>query len=249
MLDLSSIPNNLLSKEAELFSSLKKLMSIQLSIPSELKDRLENFLHENFSESEIFVESDKYFYRARIHEFNQKNSFIEEKMGAPPKEKSSLGRIQFAGNSVLYTAKEVDTAIAEVRPSVGSRLTIAKFYPNKDTKIRILDLTKYKSLENIVSPSELIIKITALLSAMNFSEKEFSKQVHPDDQRRYLDTIYITKILRDKGFDGIAYKSLLNHGGLNYAFFTPACLTCKLGTEVLEVTSLKLTHKHIFFSD
>jgi hypothetical protein len=180
-----------------------------------------------FVHGEEIVNSDFAFYRARIHEFDRDEAFPRDEMGTPPKHKTNQGRIQPQGQPVLYTATDADTAIAETRPSVESLLTVGEFRPNGGEHIRVLNLTRHQKLSECIGTSSIdYTKLNNILKSVYFSQREFSRQLHADQPGRYLDTIYISQLIREKGFDGVAYKSLLHEGGVNYAFFTPEKLSC-----------------------
>jgi hypothetical protein len=131
MFDISKLPNHKRSHEAHLLHEIREHAYLTVTVPEELKKKLEEALAYYFENSSEVVDSKGRFYRTRIHEFDQVTSYKLDEMGAPPKECASLGRIQLARNSVLYTSAEIETAIAEVRPSVGCNLTIATFSPKK----------------------------------------------------------------------------------------------------------------------
>lgn len=246
MLNLNKYPEFKLSREAHLFHAIRSAAQLQVAVPDDLRRKLDEALDLLFSASQETVLTDRTFYRARVHNFEQVQAFGAEAMGAPPSEKASLGRVQLAGHAVLYTATEPETAISETRPAVGSVLSIAEFSPRSGEEIFVLNLTKHSQLGVINDPDDpgelnaWMQRVTRLIKAMSFSEREFSRQAHPNDPDRYLDTIYIAQVIRAKGFDGIAYRSLLNKDGVNYAFFTPERLECKAQISIRKVTSVKI---------
>ncbi len=81
-------------------------------------------------------------FRARLANSEQKvkeilkNPILE--LGSPPKEKAIAGRMNPVGISVFYGAFSEDTAIAEVRPSVGSWVIAGCFRTLR--KLRLLNL-------------------------------------------------------------------------------------------------------------
>lgn len=238
--DLDKIPEHLRTSEALLFHQLREQACLTINVPKELQGEVEKYLSELFSHAEEIVNSDFLFYRARCHEFDQREAFPIYQMGAPPKHKTSQGRIQHQGQPVLYTATDADTAIAETRPSVDSLLTVGEFCPNCGESIRVLNLTRHQKFSDCFGTSSIDTnKLSNILKSVNFSQREFSRQAHSDQPGRYLDTIYISQLIREKGFDGVAYKSLLNEGGVNYAFFTPEKLSCT-ETWVCKVTSVQV---------
>ncbi|WP_374259070.1 RES family NAD+ phosphorylase [Aquabacterium sp.] len=241
MLDLSEldkIPEYQRSLEGQLFHSLRLQAALQVSVPDDLREKVEIQLEALFSTADEQIDGSRKFFRARIHEYDQIGAFEKDKMGAPPESKASLGRVQLAGQSTLYTAIKAETAIAEVRPSVGSQVSVAEFSVQQGCLLRVLNLTRYEGLLD-KGPDGFTQQITKIHKAMSFSEREFSRQAHPNDPAKYLDTIYITQLIREKGFDGIAYRSLLHKGGVNYAFFSPDSLECVSDPVVWTVKSVE----------
>lgn len=238
MLDLHKIPEHLRSTEGHLFHSLRQQAALQVSVPDELREKVEAQLARLFSDAGEHIYDSRRFYRARIHDYDQVSPFEKDKMGPPPEAKATLGRVQLAGQSMLYTATTAETAIAEVRPSFGSQLSVAEFSVLQANLLRVLNLTRYEGILD-KGPYGFTQQITKIHKAMSFSEREFSRQTHPNDPAKYLDTIYITQLIREKGFDGIAYRSLLHKGGMNYAFFSPDNLECVSDSVVWTVKSVE----------
>lgn len=239
MLDPSKIPEHQRSEEAFIFHTLRQTAALKVSVSEALRQKVDDALGTLFSDAIEQIDDARKFYRARIHEYNQTTPFTKDKMGSPPEGLASLGRVQLAGQSMLYTATSVETAIAEVRPASGSHVSVSEFSAHPGCPLWVLNLTKYGSLKLDEGPDAFFQHIQYITKAMRFSEREFSRQVHAGDPARYLDTIYIAQLIREQGFDGIAYRSLLNKGGVNYSFFNPGCLTCKSEPIVWQVRSVK----------
>lgn len=238
--DIEKTPDYLRSEEGYLFHALREQACLTVKVPEKLRQKIEGYLCELFIHAEEIVNSDFSFYRARLHDLGQDEAFPRDQIGAPPRHKTSQGRIQPQGQPVLYTATDADTAIAETRPSVESLLTVGEFHPNCGEYIRVLNLTRHQKFSDCIGTSAIdYTKLNNILKSVYFSQREFSRQLHADQPGRYLDTIYISQLIREKGFDGVAYKSLLREGGVNYAFFTPEKLSCA-ETSVYKVTSVQV---------
>lgn len=215
------------SKEATLFHAIRQEACLTVTISEELEQKIDRHLDDLLLYTEDFVDSDSIFYRARLHELDQNEKFSLDQMGAPPGNKTNQGRIQPKGQRVLYTATDVDTAIAELRPATGSLLTVGEFRLNKGDRLRIFNLTKHQPFAECFTASAIDQNLwEKICRSMRFSQREFSRQVHTDTTGRYLDTIYISQRIQKIGFDGVAYKSLLNEDGVNYAFFAHEKLSC-----------------------
>ena len=82
-------------------------------------------------------------YRARVFHVgeNLEPALVRPdiEIGPPPYAKAKAGRMNAAGISVFYGATNAETAIAEVRPPVGSRVITARFEIIRP--VRLLDLS------------------------------------------------------------------------------------------------------------
>lgn len=229
MLYLDSVPAHLRSPESALFHLMRKVLSGNQEMPDKTYREIESYLVDFFSSSVEKIDGSRIFYRARINKPEGYERLKIENMGAPPKEIARLGRAQNSGESVLYTANDYKTAIAETRPSHGNIVSVAEF-STKDHSLNIINLTKFRSIYDS-SLEEFTQNLSRLTSLMRFSEKEFSSQSEDHCMGKYLDTAYISRAIRNAGFDGVSYRSLLTNCGVNYAFFNPDSLFCKKDPE------------------
>ncbi|MBE7123673.1 RES family NAD+ phosphorylase [Bacillus cereus] len=157
-------------------------------------------------------------YRARIGYFDSTDALY-----APPESKIlRSGRANPIGIRVLYSAINVDTAIAEVRPWKSSKITIASVTPTSE--LHLVDLTNIKSkIENILkSPFNFKQNIYKELDALYFLsslDEVLSKPIDPNiSELEYIPSQYLTEFIKSLGYDGVIYSSSLGTGE-NYAFF------------------------------
>lgn len=137
------------------------------------------------------------------------------------------GRANPAGIPVLYLGTTEQTVISEVRPWIGSQVSVAQFKLLRTLKA--LNLTKGhgKSAFAEVGFAHLFDKkrITA-------EEKEkavwmeidnaFSEPVTAaDDAAEYAPTQMLAELFRDIGYDALIYKSRFGEKGYNIAVFDP----------------------------
>jgi len=156
-------------------------------------------------------------YRARINTTDE--ILAKERMGKPPYKKASQGRANPIGISYLYVASNEKTAISEIRPHKGDKVTVAKI--NLPTNFRLFDL---RSAKNHLSPFDFsdnvleeLYKDIDLLE--RFSE-ELSKPVLPREAHlEYLSSQYLSELIKHNGFDGLIYKSSVGDG-YNIVIFT-----------------------------
>ncbi len=223
--------------EIKIPTDLDKLLEIRekINISFTVDDKTKNFIKEFLG---LFntkkISQNEYFYRARIHEYNQEQQYPPTQMGAPPAEKSKIGRAQPAGVSYLYTADSAETAIAEVKPFLGAHISIGKFSPKEEL-----------SLLNIIPRSVTIEdhkKSTGLqevINQLNFSQRFYSRPFHPEDPKQYWDTIFVAQTIKNEGYDGFVFESLQKRGGWNFVFFEEEKLEC-LEVEEKEVKKINI---------
>jgi hypothetical protein len=174
-------------------------------------------------------------------------------MGAPPKQLAKAGRLNSEGIPFLYLATKIDTAVSEVRPWIGSELTIGFFKILSD--LRIVDTSNDKpkyffSLYEFVNPNGQDFDIRKRpIDSYTSAEKEeyiwgdinsaFSRPISPSDSPlKYLPTQYLSEKLKTEGYDGIAYKSSLSSEGYNVALFDPQKAKCT-GCRMYEIKQVK----------
>lgn len=154
-------------------------------------------------------------YRAR--EFQSEESLYEALMypdielGPPPPSRAIEGRMSANGISMFYGATNVDVAIAEIRPAVGSRVIVANFDIIKN--LRLLDVVKLQSalpVDSLFKPSQKrILEKRKFISSLS---KLISAPVMPADQSTdYLITQaisdYLSGLRSPTSIDGIIYNS------------------------------------------
>lgn len=174
-------------------------------------------------------------------------------MGPPPKHLARAGRLNSEGIPYLYLATKTDTAVAEVRPWIGSELTIGFFKILSDLKI--VDTSNDKprstlSLYEFANPNGEAFDMRKRPShSYTSAEKEeyvwgeinsaFSRPISPSDSPlKYLPTQYLSEKLKTEGYDGVAYKSSLSQEGYNIALFDPQKAKC-VGCRMYEIKRVK----------
>ncbi|MBQ7504946.1 MAG: RES family NAD+ phosphorylase [Ruminococcus sp.] len=125
--------------------------------------------------------------------YNSKNSFV------PPFEKTSDMRANYKYIPYLYCANHPYTSIVEVRPRLGSRVSIATLQVKEE--ITLLDFTLHNMSRKM---SEAKINLFSDLSYL------FSKPIEFEDVTLdYIPTQYIAEYAKNLGYDGIAFESSL----------------------------------------
>jgi RES domain-containing protein len=130
----------------------------------------------------------------------------------PLRDRAHEGRVNPKGIPCLYMATDPDTAMMEVRPWAGSVLTLAQLILLRD--ITVVDCTIETHFE-LPAPSQ------QQLESNNWYvlNEAFSYPVtRNDDVADYAPTQYLADVFRNKGYDGILYKSSFGDGK-NLALF------------------------------
>lgn len=195
----------------------------------------EKFLEIVLETSEQFAETipcGSKFWRAQIG-LDEKKSKRDKLFVHPPyrmkprRGKAPEGRANPKGIPYLYLAEKGETAIAEVRPWVGSYVSVSKFRICKD--IKVINFTgakfesqKYQHLE--IPPWDLMYRKEPEPAVRNDIvwvdiNNAFAKPVTPNDELAdYAPTQIIAEYLKEANIDGIVYKSSLGPGS-NIALF------------------------------
>lgn len=170
-------------------------------------------LMENLVSAEVPAE----FYRARL--MKGATALPLNEMGAPPADIASDGRANPIGIRYLYLADDVDTAIAEVKPSKGALVSLAAFSVVAGKSLKLIDLTDPRLT---ISPFRVTSAVADVRASMSFLEvlgEELSVPTQPHRATRdYLASQYLCELIKVSGYDGVIYRSSLAPGR-NFAFF------------------------------
>lgn len=158
------------------------------------------------------------WYRARIQ--SEDGTFQIDKMGAPPKRRSSNGRANPAGIPYLYLGSLPKTAVAEVRPHTGEIACVATF---DIPEIKAVDLRNPRELVSpfILEDARQIAQLRADLPFLERLGEELTRPVQPSGAAiDYIPSQYLCEFIKKKGFDGVVYRSSVSEG-INLALFDP----------------------------
>ena len=156
---------------------------------------------ENFTEEQ----------QKRMNELNEENSikkvygFPEKDSRVPPIAFRKPGRLNVEKDAYLYLAFDKDTAIHEMRPSIGQKYSIAEFRTNKELKFADLTRKQFEPVKENLSLSFIANKI----SEPNADNKD----------EFYHITQFMAHLLQKQGYDGIMYKSSLKKEENNILLF------------------------------
>ncbi|TXC68266.1 RES domain-containing protein [Sphingorhabdus soli] len=170
-----------------------------------------------------------YFYRAQLGhgwhkqelapgEYEDFPGAHEPKHMIPDPHLVGEGRVNVKGIACLYLSTNEETAALEVRPLIGSYVSIAQFKIVRD--LRIVDCSEklVKNLFAFLNPNMTSEEIE--LHVWTEINDAFSAPVErADSGLTYVPTQIIAETLRLQGYDGIAYKSGYGEDGFNVALF------------------------------
>ena len=151
-------------------------------------------------------------------------AFGEDRM-KPLGDRAREGRANPAGIPVLYLASCQQTAISEVRPWIGTELSVAQFKIVRDLKA--LDLSQghgefwigHLTLKQIDDSEKIDAKATEKAVWIEI-DNAFSRPVrHSDDVANYAPTQILAELFQDAGYDAIVYRSQFGEMGFNIALF------------------------------
>jgi hypothetical protein len=130
------------------------------------------------------------------------------------------GRVNPRGIPCLYLASTQDTAIAEVRPWVGSYISLGQFIVMRN--ITVVDCSRDKRIFPLWfvdgEPKEIAAEKREEVIWGEIAHA-FSRPVTPDEPAtEYVPTQVLAEAFRSHGYDGIVYRSLLA-SGYNIALF------------------------------
>lgn len=172
----------------------------------------------------------------KINELFKENSikkiygFPENESRVPPPLFRKAGRFNTASDAYLYVAFDKDTAIHEMRPSIGQQYSIAEFRSNKETKIA--DLTG--SNMPLEKDNILLLSLADKISEPNTDDTEIFYHI----------TQYMAHILQEKGYDGIMYKSSLKKGKNNILLFDEVNVDF-VSSEIIVINDVNIDYSNI----
>lgn len=155
--------------------------------------------------------------------------------GAPPADNASSGRLNPEKIRYLYLAEDPETAVYEVRPTIGQHVSVATFKTKKELKI--YDLAReIKPQEGENSDNDYLL--------FNVIRQRFSEP-NSGDTIKYLPTQYLGEIIKQMGYDGLRFNSSLKKDGINVVLFDDK--KCKsIRSDIIKVGDIKLKFDSYF---
>jgi hypothetical protein len=159
----------------------------------------------------------------------------------PLTDRAHDGRANPKGIPCLYLATQMETAISEVRPWIGSYVSVGQFKLLK--RIEIIDCSRERPDHMFYfeepSPEE------AEKSVWSDIDRAFAEPMtRSDDTADYAPTQILAELFRREGFKGIGYKSKFGERGYNIALFDVDCADLT-NCNLVQVESIKFESKQV----
>jgi len=126
-------------------------------------------------------------------------------LGAPPKEEARAGRMNVEFIPVFYGAFSPETAVAEMRPSIGEEVALGEFILQRDVKV--FDFTVFSRAHEEWKD----IYAHTRYDFIKQMEEEMSRPVLPyEKQRQYIPTQIVAEYLKEYfGCQAVIYSSAM----------------------------------------
>ena len=172
---------------------------------------------------EVELNPDQVLYRARVvsdedctyqngisvDENGHTKGFNEDNSLEAPPRKASAGRNNPEGVSYLYLSDDLETACSEIKESLGSVISIAEIRIKRNLKLFDFSKTTASSVpeDGELDWAAIFHEIVRLYYRPIKEEKDYEA------------TQKISKYIKNKGYDGIAYVSYFT-ASMNYTIFS-----------------------------
>ena len=160
----------------------------------------------------------------------------------PMKNSASEGRVNPKGIPYLYLASNKATAMSEVRPWVGSYISVGAFKINQ--KLFLIDCSVHGLEEWPPLYEEEPSDAEKESSVWSYIDRAFSIPiVDSDSEAEYVPTQILSELFESNGYDGIIYKSVFSRG-FNIALYDQNAadiVTCHL----FQVKTLSFTFDEV----
>ncbi len=189
-------------------------------------------LQENFNTALTILQKGEVLYRGRIVKNNEeKEIFLSDpvkELSAPPNHLATNSRMSPPGIAFLYTAGNVETAIAELHPFVGDTVATGQF-----VTVRALHFFDFTLLDDVTYADANILDRPAIHKT--FKNRYLMRALHQlissplrANDTSYIETQVFAEVIRGyKGekYDGIIFGSTQRPGGRNYVIFGESSAT------------------------
>lgn len=171
------------------------------------------------------IKEGRLFYRAQVAHQDVLDENIGEELPGPAlpqrmfpfRDRATEGRVNPKGIPCLYMASDKHTAMAEVRPWIGSLVSLGLLQTRK--ALRVVDCTKGAERHPIYIEGEPSAEKRAEAVWSHIARAFREPVTRDDDVASYAATQIIAEVFRNEGFDGLAYRSAFGTDQFNIALF------------------------------
>lgn len=203
-----------LNKEGGLYFTLHHLFMLKTKGMDNFTEEQQKRMNELIKENSI----------KKVYGFPEKDSRV------PPISFRKPGRLNDEKDAYLYLAFDKDTAIHEMRPSIGQQYSIAEFRTNK--KLRFADLTGKQ-----FDPTNVNL-------SLSFIANKISEPNTDNKDEFYHITQFMAHLLQKQGYDGIMYKSSLKNEENNILLFDESNVDF-ISSDVIMINNVSIDYSNI----
>lgn len=145
-------------------------------------------------------------------------------VGPPPAGIAGPGRMNASGVSVLYAAQDLETAVSEIRPAIGSTSAVIQLMTTRPLKVLDFHLLE-EAFQGISFFDSDYDRLSERLVFIRRLHDLISRPVHPKHAHEYMITQAMAEYLayiHPEKVDGILFKSVQREGGVNVVLFPNA---------------------------
>lgn len=189
------------------------------------------------------------FWRAQVgHQWIVEAEFKRRTRGPHPEtrmrplqDRAFEGRVNPKGIPCLYLATTREVAMSEVRPWLGSVVTVARFRVERELAVVDCSVFHGSEVPQIDSPTTADIE----KAVWAHIDHAFSRPVtRSDNTAEYVATQILAEVFRSEGYDGIIYKSAFSAEGYNIALFDLGCAR-QIDSSIFEVVNANFEFEEI----
>lgn len=198
------------------------------------------------------ISAGKYIWRAQlgnaVEERNQDEAVWDEPVPYSQERMKPLpysaheGRVNPRGIPCLYAATDKITAMSEVRPWLGSTVSIGQLQLKRDLTLVDFSVGHDSKFNCYFEEPPPAVREQAIWAQV---DRAFSEPANTDPgTAEYVPTQIISEFFKKKNFDGVVYKSKLGPG-FNIALFDPAvadlvnCALCRVESVSVNFSDLE----------
>ena len=143
----------------------------------------------------------------------------------PQSDKATEGRANPKGIPMLYLATSVETSISEIRPWIGSEISVAQFKIVREIKLMDLSVRhgdisiRHLKFSNLLD-GKPVSREKKEIAVWCDIDNSFSRPVSRSDYSAdYVPTQILSELFCDNGYDGVVYRSQFGESGYNIVLF------------------------------